>query len=303
MRFIEFAIRNPVTVTVGVLLIVLFGIVSVVRLPIQMTPDVEKPEITVETTWRGASPQEVEREIIDEQEEQLKGVEGLEKMTSESQYGQGRINLRFPAGTNIDTALLQVSNRLNQVKEYPLEADEPVILSANNQGSAMAWFIFESLEGNPVDIETMRDFVEDVVKPRFERVRGVAASNVYGGRQREVRVVVDPAKLAARSITMMQLAQALDLENRNYSAGDFDEGKRSYVVRTVGEYQTPADVENRCMSVTSRPCGWTIRTPTTSYGKWGERPLPSMRFAKPGPTSLMRCRVSVKLLTNSTKTS
>ncbi len=249
MNLIQFSIRNPVTVTVGVLLVALFGIVSLLRLPIQLTPDVEKPEITVETTWRGASPQEVEREIIDEQEEQLKGVESLEKMTSESQYGQGRIILRFPAGTNIDTALLQVSNRLNQVKEYPTEVDEPVILSANNQGSAMAWFIFEAVEGNSIDIETMRDFVEDVVKPRFERVRGVASSNVYGGREREVRVVVDPSKLAARSITMVELAQSLDAENRNYSAGDFDEGKRSYVVRTVGEYRSTQEVEDVVVTV------------------------------------------------------
>ncbi len=249
MNLIQFSIRNPVTVTVGVLLVALFGIVALLRLPIQLTPDVEKPEITVETVWRGASPQEVEREIVDEQEEQLKGVESLEKMTSESLYGQGRIILRFPAGTNTDTALLQVSNRLNQVKEYPTEVDEPVILSANNQGSAMAWFIFEPVEGNAIDIETMRDFVEDVVKPRFERVPGVAASNVYGGREREVRVVVDPSKLAARSITMVQLAQSLDAENRNYSAGDFDEGKRSYVVRTVGEYRSPQEVEDVVVTV------------------------------------------------------
>ncbi len=244
MGLVEFSIRNPVTVTVGVLLIALFGIVSLAQLPVQLTPDVEKPEVTVRTTWQGASPHEVEREVVDEQEEQLKGVEGLEKMLSESTYGRGSITLRFPAGTNIDTALLQVSNRLNQVKEYPVEVDEPVILSANDRGAAMAWFIFEPVAGNPIDISTMRDFAEDVIKPRFERVQGVAASNVYGGRERELRIVLDPAKLAARRITMMELGRALEQENRNYSAGDFDEGKRRYAVRTVGEYRTLEDVED-----------------------------------------------------------
>ena len=244
MGLVEFSIRNPVTVTVGVLLIALFGIVSLAQLPVQLTPDVEKPEVTVRTTWQGASPHEVEREVVDEQEEQLKGVEGLEKMLSESTYGRGSITLRFPAGTNVDTALLQVSNRLNQVKEYPVEVDEPVILSANDRGAAMAWFIFEPVAGNPIDISTMRDFAEDVIKPRFERVQGVAASNVYGGRERELRIVLDPAKLAARRITMMELGRALEQENRNYSAGDFDEGKRRYAVRTVGEYRTLEDVED-----------------------------------------------------------
>ena len=244
MKLVDFAIRNPVSVTVWVLFIALFAVVSLLRLPIQLAPDVEKPEITVETNWFGASPQEVEREIIDEQEEELRGVEGLEKMFSESSDGRGRIILRFPAGTDMDTALLRVDNRLNQVEEYPIDVDKPVITGADVRGSAIAWFIIEPLAGNPVDIQTMRNFIEDVVKPRFERVSGVAVSNVYGGQEREVQVMVDPSKLAARAVTMLQLAQAVDRENRNYSGGDFDEGKRSYVVRTVGEYPDPQAVED-----------------------------------------------------------
>lgn len=244
MNVIQFAIRYPVTTTVVVILVVLFGLVSLTRLPIQLTPDVSKPEITIATTWQGASPKEVEREIVDKQEEQVKGVEGLEKMFGESAYDSGEIILRFPAGTTTDTALLRVSNRLNQVKEYPDEADEPVISSANANSRAMAWFIFEPLEDNPIVIDTMRDFAEDVIKARFERIPGVAASNVYGGRERELRVLVDPLKLAIRSLTVLDLAQALDQENRDYSAGDFDEGKRSYVVRTTGEYQSPEDVSD-----------------------------------------------------------
>ena len=244
MNLVQSAIRYPVSTIVGVLLLVLFGVVALVKLPVQLAPDVEKHEVTVDTRWPGGSPLEVEREIIDEQEEQLKGVEGLEKMFSESSYGQGKVILRFPTGANTDTALLQVSNRLNQVKEYPLEADEPVISSADTRGAAMAWFILETREGNPVKIETMRDFAEDVIKARFERISGVAASNVYGGQERELRVTVDPAKLASRAITILDLAKALDQENRDFSAGDFDEGKRSYIVRTVGEYRDAKDVEN-----------------------------------------------------------
>ena len=243
MNVIQAAIRYPVTATVGVLFVVLFGVVSLLRLPIQLTPDVTKEEITVDTRWHGASSHEIEREIIDEQEEQLKGVQGLERMFSESSFGNGKIILRFPAGTDPDSSLLLVSNRLNQVKEYPDETDEPVLSSADTAGSAIGWFIFEALENNPVPIDTMYNYAEDVIKARFERVPGVAASNVYGGREREMQVLVDPAKLAARSLTWLDLARALDQENRDFSGGDFDEGKRSYVVRTVGEYKSPADVE------------------------------------------------------------
>ena len=84
MNFIQFAIRYPVTTTVGVIFIILFGVVSLTKLPIQLTPDVSKPEITIETRWPGASPHEVEREIVDEQEEQLKGVEEIERMVGQS---------------------------------------------------------------------------------------------------------------------------------------------------------------------------------------------------------------------------
>ncbi len=244
MNVIQSAIRYPVTTTVGVLFVVLFGVVSLLRLPIQLTPDVTKEEITVNTRWHGASSHEIEREVIDEQEEQLKGVQGLERMFSESSFGSGKIVLRFPAGTDTDASLLLVSNRLNQVKEYPDETDEPVLSSADSAGSAIGWFIFEALENNPVAIDTMYDYAEDVIKARFERISGVAASNVYGGREREMQVLVDPAKLAARSLTWLNLARALDQENRDFSGGDFDEGKRSYVVRTVGEYKTPGDIES-----------------------------------------------------------
>ncbi len=244
MNLTRSAIRYPVTTTVGVLFIVLFGVVALLRLPIQLTPDVTKEEITVNTRWSGASSHEIEREIIEEQEEQLKGVQGLERMSSQSSFGSGKIILQFPAGTDTDASLLLVSNRLNQVKEYPDETDEPVLSSADTSGSAIAWFIFEALEHNPEPVDTMYDYVEDVVKARFERISGVAASNVYGGREREMQVLVDPAKLAARSLTWLALARALDQENRDYSAGDFDEGKRSYVVRTIGEYKSPGDIES-----------------------------------------------------------
>ncbi|MBU4503519.1 MAG: efflux RND transporter permease subunit, partial [Proteobacteria bacterium] len=93
MKLVEISIKKPVTVTVGAILLILFGFISLFRIPIQLTPNVDLPEISVETTWRGASPIEVEREIIDVQEEELKNLEGLEEMNSESLDGQAYINL------------------------------------------------------------------------------------------------------------------------------------------------------------------------------------------------------------------
>jgi HAE1 family hydrophobic/amphiphilic exporter-1 len=241
---IELCVRKPVTVAVGVLLVLLFGLLSLFRIPVQLTPDIVRPEVTVETRWRGASPQEVEREIIVEQEEQLKGVEGVERITSESFYGMGTIVLRFPAGTDLDAAVLRVANRLEQVSRYPAEADKPVILTSSRTDNAMAWFILLRLPGNEADIDGYFDFAEDQIKPRFERVDGVAISNVLGGREQELQVILRPGELAARQLTVSQVLDALHRENANVSAGDFEEGKRVYLVRLLGRYASPADVEN-----------------------------------------------------------
>ena len=251
MRIIEGSIRYPVTTVVGVLLLILFGGLALVRIPVQLTPDVEEPQISVNTSWPGASPQEVEREIVDEQEEQLKSLEGLNKMESSSSDSLGTVILTFAVGTNVDTALLRVANRLEQVPSYPFDADKPVITTGGVNENAMTWFVLhpDGENGFSGNIGTLHDFVEDFIEPEFERVSGVANSNVFGGQPREMHVVVDPAALAARRVTVSELGAALERENRNFSGGDFQEGKRRYIVRTVGEYRSPEDIENIVVAV------------------------------------------------------
>lgn len=240
---IELSIRKPVAVGVGVILVLLFGGLSLLRVPVQLTPDVTRPQITVETTWPGATPHEIEREIIDEQEEQLKGVEGLDRITSESFDNMGRIILEFPPGTELESALIRVSNRLEQVPDYPEDADKPVILTTNKTDNAMAWFMLYREPGNDAEIDSYFRLADDVIKPRLERVPGVGSANIFGGREQELQVLVRPELLAARGLTVTSVIEALDRENVNISGGDFTEGKRKYKVRTVGEYLRPADVE------------------------------------------------------------
>ena len=110
MNAIKFSIEKPVTILVGVILIILFGIIGLTRMPYQLSPNVIEPEITVTTTWTGATPYEVEREIIEEQEKVLKGIPGLVEMESASSNSQGTVTLRFSIGTDADDALLRVSN-------------------------------------------------------------------------------------------------------------------------------------------------------------------------------------------------
>ena len=246
MNLIQFCIRHPVTTAVGVLFLVLFGVVALLNMPVQLAPEVAKPEITVTTVWPGASPLEVERDIIDEQEEELKSLEGLVRMRSESQDGQGVITLRFQVGTDKDAARLKVSNRLDQVEDYPANVERPVITGQAGVSGAIAWFHLEPTSKNSFegDVSTLHDFFDDYIVPELERVEGVSKANVYGGREAEVHVIADPTRLALRQVTLVELADAIERENRNFSGGDFDEGKRRYIVRTVGEYRSPEELEN-----------------------------------------------------------
>ena len=127
MTLIERSIRQPVTVTVVVLLVVLFGIIGFLRVPVQLTPNVDQPVVSVTTRWFGASPAEVEQEILEEQEEFLKTVSGLREMTSEAFEGQGTVRLEFYVGVDKEAALNEVRDKLTQIPEYPQEVDRPVI--------------------------------------------------------------------------------------------------------------------------------------------------------------------------------
>ena len=242
MKLVNTSIKKPVTVAVGVLLLVLFGFISLYRIPIQLTPNIDLPEVSIFTTWRGASPVEVEREIVDAQEEELKNLDGLVDIKSESQDSNAFINLMFEIGTDTDDALLRVSNSLERVKEYPDDVEKPIIKSGGRREQAMLWMVLKALDGYQGNLMHEYDLVDEYVKPRLERISGVASSNIYGGQEREIQVIVDSDALSARRVTIPELVHALDIENKNISAGDFDEGKRRYIARTVGEYESTEDV-------------------------------------------------------------
>ncbi|MFH1571521.1 MAG: efflux RND transporter permease subunit [Gemmatimonadota bacterium] len=246
MRLIDSSIKRPVSVAVGVAFLALFGLISLYRIPIQLTPDVDRPFVTVQTLWPGASPEEVEQEIVQRQEEELKSVEGLVEMTSESYDSRGVLTLEFNVGVDPDITLLKVSNKLQQVTGYPLDAEQPILsASSASNTSAIAWIMLDAAPGyeDSVDVALYQDLAEDVIKPALERVPGVAQSNVFGGYERELQVVVDSRALAAHAISVSEMAAAITRENVNISAGSFDEGKRRYIVRTVGQYTAPADIE------------------------------------------------------------
>ncbi len=241
MQLIDFCVRYPISVLVGVILALLFGVISLTRLPLQMTPTVDRPEVSVETVYRGAAPEEAENEIVDRQEEKLNAVQNLREMVSTSSEGRGVITLRFDWGVQKDVARLEVAQKLDLVQDAPLDAERPIIRAvSSDEETPIAWLIVHTKR----DINEVRQEGEDIIKPRLERIEGVGAVWMFGGQEREVHVGLDYAALTARGLTIGQVRDAILRENRNTKAGTIDEGKRRYLIRTVGQFTDLKQIED-----------------------------------------------------------
>ncbi len=241
MDIVHYSLRKPVSVAVGVILVVMFGYVGLSKLPIQLTPDVETPQITVRTNWSGATPFEIEKDIIEKQEEALKGLQGLTKMESSNYNNYGEITLSFVLETELDDALLRVSNKMSEVSDYPENADRPVISSAGANSRPVIWMMLKTKKENPKHINTFRTFFEDNVRQHLERVRGVGSLFIFGGTEEELHVTLDTGRMAQHNISINQISSALKNANQTISAGVLGIGRKNYRIRTIGQFQTPEE--------------------------------------------------------------
>ena len=241
---IRLSIERPVAVMAIVVMAVLFGALALTRIPIQLAPDVRKPIVAVETRWAGAAPAEIEREIVNRQEDAFRGLEGLERMTSRSRTGEATVTLEFAIGSDMGDIRWLVSNRLDRVGGYPDEADEPTLNTSGSDDSPIAWVTVSAQTPGTVEISEYGDFIEDIVKERLERIDGVSTVNVFGGVSRELQIVIHPEQLVRFGLTIPDVVARLRSENISVSAGDIEEGKRRYVVRADGRLDTIAAVES-----------------------------------------------------------
>ena len=278
----RFAIEKPLIIAVAVLIICLFGLLAIFRVPIQMIPDLDVRIVTVITQWPGATPQDVEKEIIIEQEEYLRRIPGLERMISQARTGRAEIELEFPYGVEINEVLIRVNNALTQVPGYPENVDEPRLVTSTVSNNPFLFFLARPLPGNPqnVNMVEMRDFLEDNVRVQIERVPGVSDVRIWGGAERQIKVYVDPVKLAERQITLSEVRNAIRARNRDVSGGDLDSGKRRYLLRTVGRFSTTEDIEN--MVIAHRD-GVFIRLRDLGYAELSTFEIQSYSYANGTP--------------------
>ncbi|MBS0516636.1 MAG: efflux RND transporter permease subunit, partial [Proteobacteria bacterium] len=205
MKIIEASLKNPVAVGMAVLLVALLGLLSLRELPLQLFPDIDRPQISIQTNWRAASPEEVEAELLEPQEQVLQGLPGLEELDGNAGAGGSNINLTFAIGSDMKNALVEVIGRINRVRSIPKDADRPVVQMGGNNGGAnttLSWFFVQLLPGTPGPMDKYRQFIENTVKPRIEAVPGVAQVIVNAGPPDEVRITVDMAKAASLGVSI-----------------------------------------------------------------------------------------------------
>ena len=243
---IEAAVKRGTLVTVVVLITAILGLISALNIPVQMIPDLEVRTITVQTGWPGATPQDVEKEILIEQERYLRSLPNLKRMISYAEMGEATVELEFPFGVGVNDALIRVNNALSQVPAYPENVDQPRLFSSSFSNNAFMYFVLKPQAGNPLqlDVDLLRDFAEDFVRPRMESVAGVSEVRVGGGAQRQIQIKVDAARLAQRGISLIDVRNAIRARNRDASGGDIESGKSRYLLRVVGRFEQLSQLEN-----------------------------------------------------------
>lgn len=277
---IRVAIERPVTVVVCVLLVLLFGALSLASIPIQLTPDIVVPTVTVQTEWPGAAPTEVEAEILDEQEDVLEDLPGLERMTSLASPNRARVKLELKVGASLEDALVRVTNRLAQVTDYPESARPPVVSTANSNGPPLAVVLIQSQSGGSMN--RYRTWVEHEILPSLERIRGVADVRLIGGRDREIEISFDPAALASRGLPLERVARLIQAELRDISGGDVTMGKRRYLVRTPVAPDRPKQLEELVLSTSDE--GIPVRLGDVAQVRYGLRKPRAQVFSDGSPS-------------------
>ncbi|HUS25204.1 MAG TPA: efflux RND transporter permease subunit [Candidatus Binatia bacterium] len=236
MRITQFSLHNPPAIAAGALIVLLFGVLAMMQLPIQLMPDTRQPQLFINAGWREAAPAEVEEVLVQPIEQSVRGLPGLVEMRSQSNRGGGNVNLTFQIGTDMTRVMLDVVSRLNTLPPLPLDADKPQVFGGDNwQGANAASLLVRPVAGNTVKdlAATYQKLMEDTVEPRLARVKGVSRVNLEGGRPREVQIRFDAHHLAALGISPQQIASTV-ANARDASAGFVDVGRRQFTVRFTG---------------------------------------------------------------------
>jgi len=232
------SIKSPAAIAVGVAVTILFGLFALNSLPIQLFPDIDRPQIGIETDWRAETPREVESQLVQPEEDVLQGIPGLQEMDGYANSGGGYVALTFALGTDMQSTLVDIIGRLNRLPPLPADAQKPFVQLASTQdaNATLLYIFMQKKPGNKNDIGSYRQFLKDIVIPRLEAVPGVGSAQINDNSgDDELDIEFDPMRAAQLGIQIPKMAQQIS-GAEDVSGGTIDSGRRRYGLEFRGRY-------------------------------------------------------------------
>ncbi|HPG39723.1 MAG TPA: efflux RND transporter permease subunit [bacterium] len=242
MKITEVSVRRGVTFAMLYLIAVGFGLFSLMRLKLDLYPKMEFPIIAIISQYTGVGPFDIETVVTRPIEETVASVENVESITSTTSQGLSLVMLEFDWGTDMNQAEIDVRNNMEFIRDVlPEDVTEPMVFSFDPSTQPIIYFAVTSeLHGQA----ELRYISEHDIEPRMERIAGVASAFTSGGMSREIRVLVDPARLRAHNISIQQVTAALQANNLQIPSGFIENAQQEFTIQTAGEYESLEQVEN-----------------------------------------------------------
>ena len=246
MKLSQSAVHRPIFTIMVALIVLILGAVSLIRLPIDLMPDITYPTLSISTEYENTSPEEIEEILTRPIEEAVSAVPGVEEVSSNSEEGRSRVSVTFTWGTDLDAAANDIRDRLDRVIRYFPDAVERPRLFKFDLASFPILIVGAASKLDPVQ---MRRIVDDQIKYRIERVPGVATVDIFGGLDREIHVNLHADKVKALELPLEQILSRIQAGNVNIPAGTLERGHLQVMVRTPGEYTSLDELRNTVIAI------------------------------------------------------
>lgn len=251
------SVRRPIFIAAIVILLISLGLIALGRLPLDLYPDVNFPTVVVQTNYEGAGPQEVENEVTRVLEDEVSGISGVQKVSSQNREGSSVITVEFDLKTNLDFAEQQVRAKVSNVlRQLPDDVDAPIIRRVSPSDAPILGI---ALQADLPDGQ-LYDLAKETISPQFEQVYQVGQVDILGGRKREIHVNLDRDRLAQADISATAVANALKSGGRNIPAGKINSGAQEFTFRTLAEYKAIEDIKDTALRIASVSYPITIGT-------------------------------------------
>lgn len=244
MAISSIAIKRPISVIMLMITMVGMGLLGLKSMPVDLMPNMNVPVVMIQTTWIGATPEDMDSLVTKKIEEVMPNIEGIKEMNSTSSENSSVVVLEFDYGTDTDKKVTDVQTELNNIRnDLPSDIDTPIVKKIQPGGETVI-----SVTVSAEDLISAKSLAENRIKPRFQQILGVGNVEVYGGYEKEVKVEVDPTKIESYGMNIDDLYDIIGQSSTNIPAGTVEEGGKRYLIKVMTELKTVEEVQNIVIS-------------------------------------------------------